>query len=105
MDWDTLLSKKRVNDLTVTATSAAPGQKFAPTGFEDPRSEFLRDYDRVIFSSPFRRLQDKAQVFPLDPSDSVRTRLTHSLEVSSVARGLASSAAKWLLAEGHLGPT
>jgi dGTPase len=55
----------------------------------DHRSEFERDYDRIIFSSPVRRLQDKTQVFPLDPNDSVRTRLTHSLEVSSVARGLA----------------
>lgn len=63
----------------------------------DHRDQFERDYDRAIFSTPVKRLQDKAQVFPLEPNDSVRTRLTHSLEVSSVSRGLAMRAAKWLL--------
>ncbi len=52
------------------------------------RSEFARDYHRIINSASFRRLQDKTQVFPLDSSDFVRTRLTHSLEVSSIARSL-----------------
>ncbi len=51
-------------------------------------------YDRSIFSSPVKRLQDKAQVFPLEPHDSIRTRLTHSLEVSSVARGLVRKVCK-----------
>lgn len=54
----------------------------------DARSEFERDYDRLIFASPFRRLQDKAQVFPLEHNDFVRTRLTHSLEVSTLGRSL-----------------
>ena len=54
----------------------------------DPRSAFQRDFDRVVFSSAFRRLQDKTQVFPLPSSDYVRTRLTHSLEVSSIGRSL-----------------
>lgn len=54
----------------------------------DERSEFERDYDRLIFASPFRRLQDKAQVFPLEHNDFVRTRLTHSLEVSTLGRSL-----------------
>lgn len=53
-----------------------------------------------MFSTPVKRLQDKTQVFPLDPNDAVRTRLTHSLEVSSVARGLAIRASQWLLKEG-----
>jgi dGTPase len=57
----------------------------------DHREQFERDYDRTVFSTPVRRMQDKTQVFPLDPNDSVRTRLTHSLEVSTVARGLARS--------------
>ena len=57
----------------------------------DHREQFERDYDRTVFSAPVRRLQDKTQVFPLDPNDSVRTRLTHSLEVSTLARGLARS--------------
>lgn len=52
------------------------------------RSDFQRDYDRMIFSSPFRRLQNKTQVFPLPGSVFVHNRLTHSLEVSSVGRSL-----------------
>ena len=54
------------------------------------RSDFLRDYDRLVFSSPFRRLQNKTQVFPLPGSIFVHNRLTHSLEVASVGRSLAS---------------
>lgn len=52
------------------------------------RSEFEKDYHRIIGSASFRRLQDKTQVFPLDKSDFIRTRLTHSLEVSSLAKSL-----------------
>lgn len=74
MIWKDLLSVKRL------------GKK---TGHEDPHHPtFQRDYDRIIFSSAFRRLQDKTQVFPLAESDYVRTRLTHSLEVSCVGRSL-----------------
>lgn len=54
----------------------------------DLRSEFEKDYHRIIGSASFRRLQDKTQVFPLDKSDFIRTRLTHSLEVSSFAKSL-----------------
>lgn len=61
----------------------APNQA-SPTHLS--RTEFERDYDRVLFSTPVRRLADKTQVFPLDPHDSVRTRLTHSHEVSNLAR-------------------
>ena len=50
------------------------------------RTEFEKDYHRIIGSASFRRLQDKTQVFPLERSDFVRTRLTHSLEVSSLAK-------------------
>lgn len=52
------------------------------------RSPFERDYDRVLYSAPCRRLADKTQVFPLDRNDGVRTRLTHSLEVSSLGRAM-----------------
>ncbi|MBW3469125.1 dGTP triphosphohydrolase [Arthrospiribacter ruber] len=63
------------------------------------RSEFERDYDRVIFSAPFRNLQDKTQVFPLPEHDFVHTRLTHSLEVSSVGRSLGKAAGDFLLSK------
>lgn len=62
----------------------------------DERNEFQRDYHRIIGSASFRRLQDKTQVFPLDKSDFVRTRLTHSLEVSSFAKSLGQSSFRWL---------
>lgn len=72
--------------------------------YHDPeqhiRSDFQRDYDRLVFSSPFRRLQNKTQVFPLPGSIFVHNRLTHSLEVSSVGRSMAAEAAI-LLRERH----
>lgn len=64
--------------------------------FLPERSPFQVDYDRLVFSSPFRRLQDKTQVFPLSHSDYVRTRLTHTVEVSTVARTLGTSAGNFL---------
>ena len=75
MNWPQLLSPARLGRAGSTAA-------------ELQRSPFQRDCDRLTFSSAFRRLQDKTQVFPLAESDYVRTRLTHSLEVSSVARSL-----------------
>ena len=88
MNWDTLLNPERSRSTTRKV---------------DHREQFERDYDRSVFSSPVKRLQDKAQVFPLDPHDSVRTRLTHSLEVSSVARGLVHKVCKnFLLPAGHI---
>lgn len=89
MEWERLLSRERPRQ------STNPG---------DHREEFERDYDRAVFSTPVKRLQDKAQVFPLEPHDAVRTRLTHSLEVSSVARGLARAVSKWLLESGKINP-
>lgn len=75
MTWKTLLSARR------------RGQK-AGAAIESSRSAFEQDYDRIIFSHPFRRLQDKTQVHPIPEHDFVHTRLTHSLEVSSVGRSL-----------------
>lgn len=77
MEWTTLISAKRIGRLEKPEDTIG-----------GPRSPFQRDYDRILFSSAFRRLQDKTQVFPLAKSDYVRTRLTHSLEVSSVGRSL-----------------
>lgn len=64
---------------------------------EENRSEFQRDYDRLIFSTPFRRLQNKTQVFPLPGSVFVHNRLTHSLEVSCVGRSLGNDVAHAIL--------
>jgi dGTPase len=75
-EWGQLLSADRL------------GRKRKPTPLDPARSEFRRDADRITFSTAFRRLQDKTQVFPLADNDYVRTRLTHSLEVSSVGRSL-----------------
>lgn len=61
----------------------------------DKRTDFQKDYHSIISSSAFRRLQDKTQVFPLDKSDYVRTRLTHSLEVASIGRSLVQSSCKF----------
>ncbi len=63
------------------------------------RSTYERDYDRIVFSAPFRNLQDKTQVFPLPEDDFVHTRLTHSLEVASVGRSLGKSVGETLLKE------
>ena len=74
--------------------------------YHDPqrhtRSDFQRDYDRLVFSSPFRRLQNKTQVFPLPGSIFVHNRLTHSLEVSSVGRSMAAETSL-ILRERHAG--
>ena len=66
----------------------------------DLRSEFEKDYHRIISSASFRRLQDKTQVFPLDKSDFIRTRLTHSLEVSSFARSIGQNIASRIIEDG-----
>jgi dGTPase len=88
LTWDRLLDTTRVRMLMTERGSVRSDA--------DARGELERDYGRVIFSTPVRRLQDKAQVFPMEPHDAVRTRLTHSLEVSSVARGIGSAVGKWL---------
>lgn len=66
------------------------------------RTKFDQDYDRIVFSSAFRRLQDKTQVFPLSQSDYTRTRLTHSIEVSCVGRSLGQMTGKLLQEQGIL---
>ncbi|MGN0036283.1 MAG: deoxyguanosinetriphosphate triphosphohydrolase [Bacteroidaceae bacterium] len=86
MNWHTLISTKRF------------GMEAYHEARRDDRSEFQRDYDRLIFSAPFRRLQNKTQVFPLPGSIFVHNRLTHSLEVSSVGRSLGHEVSKQLLA-------
>ncbi len=95
MDWQKLLSIERARELV-----GGPSQSERVPG--DKRDEFERDFDRIVYSTPFRRLQDKTQVFPLDPNDSVRTRLTHSLEVSHAARGLAKDVCCEMREQGYI---
>lgn len=85
MEWDRLLSTMRF------------GQESLNTPALQARTEFQRDYDRLVFSPAFRRMQNKTQVFPLPGSVFVHNRLTHSLEVSCVGRSLATNAAVWML--------
>lgn len=85
MEWGKLLSTKRFGM-----------EEFHEERIEH-RSEFQRDYDRLVFSAPFRRLQNKTQVFPLPGSIFVHNRLTHSLEVSCVGRSLGNDVAKQLI--------
>jgi len=94
MDWRSLLSNKRF------------GQEDRHSERFDDRSEFRRDYDRLIFSSPFRRLQNKTQVFPLPGSVFVHNRLTHSLEVSCLGHSMGRDVAQQLIArDPSLGST
>lgn len=76
------------------------GQEKRHPARHDDRSEFKRDYDRLIFSAPFRRLQNKTQVFPLPGSIFVHNRLTHSLEVASVGMSLGNDTSR-ILIERH----
>ncbi|TDQ64483.1 dGTPase [Maritalea mobilis] len=80
MDWEKLMSATRRKDMH--------GDSGPPLNAGGDRTEIERDYDRVLFSTPVRRLADKTQVFPLEKNDSVRTRLTHSHEVSNIARSI-----------------
>ncbi|MDY5846333.1 MAG: deoxyguanosinetriphosphate triphosphohydrolase [Bariatricus sp.] len=91
MEWNKLLSAKRNRQSVHRAGSVKS---------TDLRSEFEKDYHRIIGSASFRRLQDKTQVFPLDQSDFIRTRLTHSLEVSSFAKSLGQNIGENILAYG-----
>lgn len=85
MDWRKLISAKRF------------GLEEFHREDDENRSEFQRDYDRLVFSAPFRRLQNKTQVFPLPGSVFVHNRLTHSLEVSCVGRSLGNDIARRIL--------
>ena len=87
MKWQQLITNKRL------------GQESRHSERHDDRTEFKRDYDRLIFSAPFRRLQNKTQVFPLPGSIFVHNRLTHSLEVASVGMSLGNDVAQGILAK------
>jgi len=86
MRWDELLTTKRYGQ---------SAERESSRGTRD-RSEFQRDYDRIIFSAAFRRMQNKTQVFPLPGRIFVHNRLTHTLEVASVGRSLGNRLAEML---------
>jgi dGTPase len=85
MNWDNLLNSQRIGD------TRKDYDVFTH------RSAFQRDFDRIVFSSSFRRMQDKTQVFPVPESDFVHNRLTHSLEVAMVGRSLGNLAGEYIL--------
>ncbi|QFY91109.1 dNTP triphosphohydrolase [Magnetovirga frankeli] len=89
MHWPELLSRKRLG------STQAPSESTA-------RTDFQRDFDRIVFCSAFRRMQDKTQIFPLSKIDYVRTRLTHSLESSSVGRSLGTLVGEQIIARHRL---
>jgi dGTPase len=93
LKWTKLLSTKRISEFENCNISVEK------SNFNDPRSCFERDFDQIIFSYPFRRLQDKTQVIPFPKFDFVHTRLTHSLEVASVGRSFGKLAADKILSE------
>jgi dGTPase len=87
MNWQKLISTKRF------------GLETYHDEQKQDRTEFQRDFDRLVFSSPFRRLQNKTQVFPLPGNIFVHNRLTHSIEVSCVGRSLGNNVSKQLIAK------
>ena len=89
MQWQQLLSRTRLGAQEPPRASTA-------------RTDFQRDFDRIVFSSAFRRMQDKTQVFPLSKVDYVRTRLTHSLEASSIGRSLGTLVGEQVIARHGL---
>lgn len=92
MTWPQLLSRRRLS-----CTGELHGNTPQPQ-----RSPFERDWDRILFSTAFRQMHDKTQVFPLPDNDVVHSRLTHSLEVASVGRSLGKHVARVVL-ERHAG--
>lgn len=87
LHWEQLLnSRRRKHD-----AQDAAGVQVQRIKTVEHRTELERDHDRILFSTPVRRMQDKTQVFPLDPHDSVRTRLTHSHEVANMARSIGTA--------------
>jgi dGTPase len=91
MDWRLLLSTQRLGAGIKDITPA-----------DEDRSQFQRDYDRIIFSAAFRRMQNKTQVFPLPGRIFVHNRLTHTLEVASVGRSLGNRLSEMLFHRGEL---
>lgn len=102
-DWGKLLNSDRRKEVARAAASLN-GEDLAQKSSSErveARTAIERDHDRILFSTPVRRLADKTQVFPLDKNDSVRDRLTHSIEVSNLARSFGTILAEKLDTSGH----
>lgn len=97
MDWARLLSTERFRWPPRERSAAGA----APPG--EPRNDFERDYDRILFCEPFRRLVDKTQVFPMPIDDHVHNRLVHSLEVASVGRSMGRLVGQGLVQREQIG--
>jgi len=93
MNWEQLLCFKRVSEFSSCKVEPKP------SNYSEVRSPFEKDFDQLIYSYPFRRLQDKTQVIPFPEFDFVHTRLTHSLEVATVGRSLGKMAAEIIFRE------
>ena len=95
LDWSRLLSECRFSQLLGRSKplDGPEAPHFAHNQFRLPQE---RDHDRILFSTPFRRMGDKTQVFPLEDIESIRTRLTHSYEVANLARSLGIQIARSL---------
>lgn len=93
MDWLKLMSRKRFRGATDD-----PVEDKVP----EERTPFVKDADRIIYSAAFRRLQDKTQVYPFPETDYTRTRLTHTLEVSSVGRALGIAVGNYIVKKYRL---
>ncbi len=100
--WQQLLSGYRVGSDKKAVREPPPVLSEMDALLQDERTEYDRDYDRIVFSAEFRCLHDKTQVFPLSTSDYTRTRLTHSIEASCVGRSLGALAGRGLRARGVL---
>lgn len=97
--WEKLLCVERIPEKKLRGIDRKKG---AETQIHDHRTAHERDFDRVVFSAPVRRLKDKTQVFPLEMHDGVRTRLTHSMEVSNLARSMGVAIASRIRALAEL---
>lgn len=96
--WDILLNEERKRQ----SQGSKNNELDIDQNLIDHRNEFEKDFDRLISSSSVRRLQDKAQVFPLQENDFTRTRLTHSMEVSGIARSFGRWLEDWLMKNNKL---
>ncbi len=104
-NWKDLLVPERIDNNNLNKyLSITIADEYIVKNGGTPITEFQRDYSNIIHSASFRRLQDKTQVFPLDKSDFVRTRLTHSIEVANIAKIIGSRAINTIIAKEKLDP-